>query len=278
MRVLKQRVLTSVVLIPCVIGLVFFAPYPLFDSIAAVLMLLGAWEWSKLMGLKELPERLCYLVLMGILLRLAYLMEPEFASSELMLQIGCIWWGLMALILIYLVHQHRTWVMPAWIVGISGALILIPCWVALSVLRVIPYGSELLLLLLLFVWGADIGAYFAGRAWGHRKLAPLISPGKTWAGCYGGGIAIALIIGIYSLIENLSWTGIAAWLLLGLLILIVSVIGDLFESLLKRGRSIKDTGSLLPGHGGILDRIDSLLAAAPIFTLSILLFGEQLIV
>jgi phosphatidate cytidylyltransferase len=273
---LKQRILTALVLIPIVLGILFYAPYPVFEGAAAVLMLLGAWEWSKLMGLSQRYARLLYLALIALLLALVYWWE---FTSEIVLVIGGVWWSLITLTLIYLVYQKRALTLPAWLVGISGIFTIVPCWVGLSILRTIPSGNGdiLILLLLLCVWGADTGAYFSGRFFGRHKLAPLISPKKTWEGCYGGAVTIALVISIYGLLENIPGYGLIAWLGVGLLILVVSIVGDLFESLLKRGRSIKDSGQLLPGHGGILDRLDSLFAAAPVFALSIIIFGEQLL-
>jgi phosphatidate cytidylyltransferase len=271
---LKLRILTAVILIPLVLGILFFAPYFVFEGVTAVWMLLGAWEWAKLMGLEHRYERLLYVVFIGVLLALAYFWE--FVSENILVIAGG-WWSLITITIIYLVYKKRELTLPAWLVGLSGVLTIIPCWVGLSALRAIPHGDILLLLLLLCVWGADSGAYFAGRFWGHHKLAPLISPKKTWEGCYGGALAVALVIAVYCLLQNLSTDSVITWFSVGLLILVVSIVGDLFESLLKRGRSIKDSGQLLPGHGGILDRLDSLFAAAPVFALCIIFFGEKLL-
>jgi phosphatidate cytidylyltransferase len=253
---LKQRILTAIILIFLVFFTLFVAPYSTFAAITALIMLLGAWEWSRLMGMENIHARIAYVIFIAALLMLIYRWE---VLAQPILMLGGVWWILMTITLIYLVLKEKTWTLPAWFVGMSGALSLVPCWVALNALRVFPQGAFLLLVLLLCVWGADTGAYFAGNRWGKRKLAPLISPKKTWEGFLGGAIVVFLV------------AGISGHLMLGALVFIMAVVGDLFESLLKRGRLIKDSGQLLPGHGGILDRVDSLLAAAPIFALGIML-------
>jgi len=157
---------------------------------------------------------------------------------------------------------------------LSGLLILFSTWVALVALhRSGAAGPGYVLLLLALVWAADTGAYFAGKRWGRRKLAPTISPGKTLEGV-GGGFALAMVVviaGWFALSSNGS--SFAPFLAIGVATIAFSVLGDLYESMLKRQRSLKDSGTLLPGHGGMLDRIDSLTAASPAFTFGILGVG-----
>jgi phosphatidate cytidylyltransferase len=160
-----------------------------------------------------------------------------------------------------------------WPRMLEGGVVLVPAWLALVMLHRIPDGGPVLLLfLLILIWSADVGAYFAGHRWGRNKLAPQVSPGKTREGVYGA-MASALLCGLFLV----WWLGSALGqaplvLLLCLVTMLSSVVGDLFESLLKRRRGMKDSGTLLPGHGGMLDRIDSLTAAAPVFVFGLSLF------
>lgn len=154
---------------------------------------------------------------------------------------------------------------------LMGVLVIVPAWAALSTLH--AYGERgpvLTLILLMLVWLADIGAYFAGRQWGKAKLAPAISPGKTRAGVYGGLASSVLFAAIAGALfsHSLKWT--LAFMMISLVAAMFSVAGDLLESLMKRQSGIKDSGNIIPGHGGVFDRIDSLVAAAPIFLIGFL--------
>jgi len=150
---------------------------------------------------------------------------------------------------------------------VIGFLVLIPAWVAMVGMKAHPQGNLLIFMLFLLVWGADIGAYFTGKRFGRKKLIPQVSPGKTREGVLGG-LAVCVLVAIgFAISSELSMGATLALLLLALVTGMVSVLGDLFESMFKRERGIKDSGRILPGHGGILDRIDSLTAAAPIFLL-----------
>ena len=160
-----------------------------------------------------------------------------------------------------------------------GLVVLVGAWLALVELRALPAGSELILWLFIVVWSADIGAYFAGRALGRRKLAPNVSPGKTWEGAIGGLLAATVLAtGMAAAVPALAGANdgagaLGTWLALALFLGVVSIVGDLFESVLKRESGAKDSGGLLPGHGGLLDRIDALVAALPIFALLMLVFA-----
>jgi phosphatidate cytidylyltransferase len=163
---------------------------------------------------------------------------------------------------------------------LMGLPVLVPAWVGLNHMRTagLYYGdadNNLLLILYVFcvVWVADIGAYFAGRAFGKAKLAPRVSPGKSWAGVWGGLLAVAIFAAIISQLAGARWPDAVLLVLATLVTGGVSVLGDLLESMLKRFRGIKDSSGLLPGHGGIMDRIDSLTAAIPLFALMITLLG-----
>ena len=158
--------------------------------------------------------------------------------------------------------------------GLVGILVLQPMWIALVTLHGSgALGAELLLYLMVIVWGAESGAYMAGRLWGRTRLVAQISPGKTWEGCYGAIAATLLISGAGVWWFGFKGTMVVGFVLLSVATVLFSIVGDLWESLLKRRRGVKDSGQILPGHGGILDRIDSLTAAAPVFCLGMMLQG-----
>ena len=269
---LQRRVITASLLAPAAILVVLFLPGPAF-AVALGLVLLGAgWEWSALAGLTTPATRLAYLALLGVSLLLLQLFLPP-AGRMVVLALASLGWWLLAVGLFRLreiVPASR----PDPRVLLAGLVILDTAWLAIGHLhQASPQGPALVLFLLLLIWTADIAAFFTGRRWGRAKLAPVLSPGKTWAGVQGaaaGAAALGLALGL--------WLGLSLPALLGALVLclataLISVVGDLFESFLKRRRGLKDSGCLLPGHGGLLDRIDSLLAAAPFFVLGLIWLG-----
>ena len=160
--------------------------------------------------------------------------------------------------------------------ALIGWFVLFSTWMFLTRLRTF-YGTELTLYFLILIWAADIAAYFTGKKFGKIKLAPEISPGKTVQGMYGalvaGGVWAAAFIGYYSYRDGFIWMRVSDFVLLSVLTVLISIYGDLFFSVVKRQRGVKDTGSILPGHGGILDRIDSLIAAIPFFYAGIVVIG-----
>ncbi len=188
---------------------------------------------------------------------------------------GALWW----LTALFLVVRYPA-ATGAWSSvaarSLIGIFVLVPAWTGLLVLKSGPDSNYLILLLFILIWGADIGAYFAGRAFGLAKLAPRVSPGKSWAGFYGGLFSAMVIAVIASWVfgkpDLVSPRGLA-FLLGCAFVVMVSVLGDLAESMFKRHRGVKDSSNLLPGHGGFLDRIDSLLSAGPVFALFILVYG-----
>lgn len=257
---LKQRIITAAILIPIVLAILFLSSAPVFAIATAVLAVAGAWEWSNLMELKNPIGRFLYLI---IILTLLIFSTNVFIPNILMA--AFIWWCFASLLVAIYPQGGFWWRKSFFWRGLMGIFVLVPCWVALNYIRGKSDGAHVMLYLLILIWGADTGAYFIGKKWGRHKLAPQVSPGKSLQGL-AGALVCSIIIAIVSLL--ITKTPINVWLysiLLAFVTVIFSVMGDLFESMLKRQANLKDSGSLLPGHGGILDRVDSLTAAAPIF-------------
>ncbi len=260
---LRTRLITAAILAPLAILVVLKLPSPVFNALLAVLLLMAAWEWGSLLSPQNnIRAGYCLLTL------------ACFVLSHLMLDLT-LWIWLCALVggLGWIAASYWLWrhADPDRHLGnrlwaIIGLAILTLCWTALAALHKM-YGPGTALFVIVLVWIADSSAYFAGRQFGKNKLAPHISPGKTREGVYGalGACLIAAVIGAQFLNGGL-W-----FILLTMITVIVSVFGDLFESLLKRQHDTKDSSHLLPGHGGILDRLDSLFAASPVFLLTMLL-------
>ena len=266
---LKKRILTALVLAPLVLICVFWFPLVYFQWFVALVMCLGAWEWANLSGLENSVQQWLYAALLTAFLPAIVLFS---LPSSLVLFVACLFWLLGLVWVRGYPESSDQW---GGVVNraLMGVVVLIPTWHALVFLKSVAPAGGLLLLLMLLVWGADIGAYFAGRAWGRSKLAPSVSPGKTMAGFYGGlvtSLVIALLIGVYWQLKPMA---LMLLLLVCLITALASVLGDLLESMVKRHRGIKDSSQLLPGHGGVMDRIDSLTAAAPVFALGISLVG-----
>ncbi|SFM16410.1 phosphatidate cytidylyltransferase [Marinobacter zhejiangensis] len=266
---LKTRIITALILAPIAIGGIFFLPPLGFALFTGAIITLGAWEWANMAGMPRPLARIGYAGLVAAALFLLY--DPH----SLILWLALIWWGVCLLLVRSYPAGSPLW-SPVPIRALMGLFVLVPAWVGLNQLRTgaFQFGSvdsNLLLILYVFfiVWVADIGAYFAGRAFGKAKLAPRVSPGKSWAGVWGGLAAVSVLAIVAACLANASVQQGALLVFASLITGMVSVLGDLLESMLKRFRGIKDSSQLLPGHGGIMDRIDSLTAAIPVFALII---------
>ena len=276
---LKQRIITAILLALAFLAALFYLPQFLFALFIATFVLIAAWEWSNLAGYGGNRQRTLYVVLCAAMLWLAgeacgmgpgdVLVE---ANVRWLLLLGCLWWAI-ALLWVQgfpssaLLWGHRV------LRGIMGLFVLVPTFIGLTYLRSLEGGAWLILMAVLICVLADIGGYFSGRQFGRNKLAPNVSPGKTWEG-FWGGLGLNLVFagalvyfGSFSLPLILSIIVPAS---------LASVLGDLVESMVKRHRGIKDSSALLPGHGGVLDRVDSITAAVPVFALSVLLTGWHL--
>ena len=269
---LLHRILTALVLLPLVIAGVLYLPQSGFAMLLAVVILLAASEWTRLARLEQPLQRLLFLCLVAVGMMAGWSLLPLHDLLFALFALAGLGWLLISLKIIrYRPQTARPAGRPVKL--LLGLFVLLPTWVALVSLHgYAESGPELVLFTLSLSWVADTGAYFSGRAWGRVKLAPYVSPKKTWEGVYGALLAVGLWSGLLSWFRPESGTPLQL-LLLCLVVCLVSVVGDLLVSLLKREAGLKDSGNLLPGHGGILDRIDSLTAVAPVFLLGLLLLG-----
>ncbi|KIU47480.1 phosphatidate cytidylyltransferase [Pseudomonas putida] len=258
---LKQRIITALILLPIALCGFFLLDGANFALFIGLVVTLGAWEWARLAGLIAQGLRVAYAVVVAGLLMLLHLM-PELAPW--VLGVSVLWWALATWLVLTYPRTSELWASVACRLLI-GLLVLLPAWQGLVLIKHWPLGNWLIMAVMVLVWGADIGAYFSGRSFGKRKLAPQVSPGKSWEGVYGG-LALSLVI---TAVVGVTREWSAGELILGLfgaaVVVLVSVVGDLTESMFKRRSGIKDSSNLLPGHGGVLDRIDSLTAAIPLF-------------
>lgn len=272
--VLKIRIITALIMAPIAIGGIFFLPPLGFALFTGAIISVGAWEWANMAGITRPLGRVGYAVATAAIL---YGMLEVPATA--VLWAALLWWIVCFLLVRgYPGGSERWGSAPAR--ALMGLFVLVPAWVGLNHLRTggFQFGdsaNNLLLILYVFciVWVADIGAYFAGRAFGKAKLAPRVSPGKSWAGVWGGLLAVGAFALLIGMLAQASGEDVALLVLASLVTGGISVVGDLMESMLKRFRGIKDSSRLLPGHGGIMDRIDSLTAAIPVFALLITQLG-----
>lgn len=272
---LKWRVLTALVLIPCMLWIVWRAPPAALPVAFAIIAVFGAWEWSRLINLESHAARLGYTLAILAIVSGGWLWLGAGGSAMPIVIVGALWWLIAMGWLASFVRRPTTGGPPRLAAALVGALVLVAFWFAVVTLHDEPaFGPYWVTMLLLLVWGGDTGGYFAGRLWGRHKLAFRISPGKTWEGVLGSLFLGVLGGGAYHLwgrMLDFAPSGVSPMVFLGLALVTigVAIVGDLFESMLKRQRGIKDSGALLPGHGGVLDRIDGLLAAAPILALGV---------
>lgn len=268
---LKQRVLTALVLIPIALWGFFYLDGYAFAIFAGAVVTIGGWEWARLVDIEESGARLAYASICAFLLILLWYMP---SIARLVVLLGVVWWGFAWILVIGFPETSNYW-KNSFVKYVIGLLILLPAWQGLVLLKHSgPHGNWIIFSIMLFVWAADIGAYFAGRTWGKDKLAPKVSPGKSWQG-FWGGMAASVAVGLVIYIKTDFLDGKLLLSLVCLIILVTfSVLGDLTESMFKREAGLKDSSNLLPGHGGVLDRIDSLTAAIPVAVLLLWVLGN----
>lgn len=281
---LKYRLITALILIPLVIAALFFLPPLVFSLVTLAVCMLAAWEWGQLAGLVSYSQRIWLSIACGFLLAAMMLTLPDYHYSItfvpvcLSLWISLAWWSVALLLVLFYPSSAAMWRHSRVLRLCFGLLTIVPFFWGMLALRQFEYetnpfsGAWWLLYVMVLVWGADSGAYLFGKLFGRRKLAPKVSPGKTWEGFIGGLATSAMIALLFSHYAPLSISTFTL-LMCSIVATLASVLGDLTESMFKREAGIKDSSHLIPGHGGVLDRIDSLTAAIPVFAcLMLLLF------
>lgn len=262
---LITRVLSALVMLPVALALVLFAPELTLLLVTAAIFLAGAWEWGRFLRPAGPLARAGYVLALGLLMAAVWWGWAVAGQGERLMQLAAVFW-----LLVFALLASSRFPTGRVAAAVAGALTLVPGWLALNLLAV-ERGRWLLLLALFLVWAADVGAYFAGKGLGRHKLAPIISPKKTWEGVAGGALlALAVAAVGAQLLEQPVTIG---WLLAALVAALISICGDLQVSAFKRGCQLKDSGDLIPGHGGILDRADSITAALPVFAVALTLAG-----
>jgi len=264
--VLKLRIISALVLVPLVVLAILKLDANGFALVTAAVVMLAAWEWSALVPIANKVGRVSYVLLTLALLVVTwrFSQHPMLVTSVLWLAMG--WWLFALFWITNPALGGGETAGHAMLKAVLGFGVMSSTWLALYVLHGrADQGPHWVLYVMVLVWVADSGAYFAGRKWGRNKLAPNVSPGKTWEGVFGALVACSVFAAAYAQFIGLRTAELASFVLVCLVTVLFSIAGDLLESLLKRQRGVKDSGNLIPGHGGILDRIDSLLAAAPVF-------------
>ena len=271
---LKTRVITACVLLLALSVELLELSYNGFSLVMSLIFVVAAWEWANMVGFELQWQRIFYAFLCVILMSVLFYLDvhKETFLLRLILFFSVAGW-LLALLAVCRYPEQKSW-SNRWLMALAGCWLLLPVWLGLLYLQPQVIWSGLIWLVIAAVAAADIGAYFSGRRFGRRKLALHVSPGKTWEGFLGGVMAnllLAALVAFYLKLPALQFMGFV----IGMMIVgCFSVLGDLFESMVKRERGIKDSSRLLPGHGGVLDRIDGWTAAVPVFTLLFLFFGQ----
>ena len=269
MQALATRVLTATVLGSFVVAGILYLPLLVMAALFALAVFVGAVEWALLAGATSRSARLLYAGVTVMLASLVHLACRQFAALELLLGIACAWWLVATVWVVSYQLRGAPAINSRMVLGLCGWLVLIPAVSAVWLLQ--EQNPHLLLALFAMVWSADVFAYFGGKALGRRRLASRVSPGKTWEGLLSA-IAGTLLLAVFVALL-LQPAHMAVIVSVTAVTVMAAVVGDLLESLLKRLRGVKDSGTLLPGHGGMLDRIDSLLAAAPVYTLGFIVLS-----
>ena len=268
---LKQRVLTALVLIPLTVWAIFGLGTIYLGLVFALLVLMGAREWAQLIPLSRTLSQAVFVAAVAFFQALTWLLLVQWGTVFPVLVLALLWW----MVAVYWIGCYRGESKHSKSAKtVAGLLTLVPAWISLVGLHSISdRGSWVLLYVLVLMWVADSGAYFAGRQWGKRKLAPYVSPGKSWEGVAGGVAATTLYAAIAGYYFGFQNSQLVLFVIVSIVTVAFSIAGDLLESLLKREQGVKDSGTLLPGHGGVLDRVDSITAGGPVFLLGYSILG-----
>jgi len=267
---LKQRLLTAFTLIPLLIWGILQLPTPYLAAMFSLFILAASWEWGGIMKFRSAITNVIYPLIVAMCMMAVWIFYDRESTDWLAIPLVSLFWWITATVWVLSYPRSATRWSMSWVQSIIGLLILVPSWLSLIGLHESSEsGPYLVLYLISLISIADTCAYFGGRKWGKRKLAPEVSPGKTWEGvasALASSVCFAMIAAYFLAIPGNQWP---LFVVLSLLTVAFSVIGDLTESMFKRHAGVKDSGKLLPGHGGVLDRIDSLTAAAPVFVIGI---------
>jgi phosphatidate cytidylyltransferase len=282
----KQRVITALVLAPLALCAVFYLPPVGFAIFLASAFAVAAWEWASFCGWHTLSTKTAFTTLITTLYGAVYLVTPaalhwpvqtNYAVQSL-LWLGVAWWLLAVLLVLSFRSTQHLWAQRRAIKVLMGVLTLVPSFTAILLVRQVNFeqssftGAWLICLMLGLVWAADIGGYVIGKPFGKHKLMPDVSPGKTLEGFAGGLMFVMMLVGTVAATQH--WPEqTPLWFAAAAILTLLSVFGDLSESMFKRAAGLKDSGNIFPGHGGMLDRIDSLTATAPLFAIFVALFG-----
>jgi phosphatidate cytidylyltransferase len=261
-----KRIITAVILGGVVIAVLLLAPATAARALFGLFIAAGAWEWSAFLGAEPRAARLGFVLAVALLATALRVLLAERAEFAALMQLSALCWTLSFFWLLFAPQR-----VSRWSAALGGLIALVPTWVALTrMVEMWPRGAQWVLFVLVLAFSADTGAFFAGRAFGRVKLAPRVSPGKTWEGAIGG-MALAAVVGAL----GARWFALPTPIFLPLCLLgaAFSIVGDLTESMFKRAAGLKDSGRLFPGHGGVLDRIDSVLGATPIVCVGLLWLG-----
>ena len=276
---LQQRIVTAVILLIALLAVTMLLPPMVFSIAIAIVVLLVSWEWSRLIGLERTNSRLLYVSTMLVMLLGAFVLlgvtpgakSIDVLRASLVLMLGLLWWLLAFVILKGYPDNTPSWNDRSRI-GLMGLLALVPTWVGVVLLKFLNPEGYLVISLIILVAAVDVGAYFAGTYFGRRKLAPALSPNKSWEGVIGG-LFTCLLVGAgfiaaaHRYLAPLNLSQVLVLVLLCFITTYFAVVGDLVESMLKRNSKVKDSGQLLPGHGGFMDRVDGLVAVTPAYVL-----------
>lgn len=262
---LRQRILTAIILTPIAVAIVLFLPTPAVAAIIAAVCLMAMWEWTRLAGITSAALQAGIVVAGALALGLLWAMRDQ-PVAWYVIGAGIAWWLLALLWMRHFSYAAAPTRENATLKMVAGAFAILPAWLALMKIHGgAEHGHAWALFALILIWAADTGAYFAGKRFGTTKLAPQISPNKTTAGAWGALAGAGTVAFIGGWLFHLRGFALIALIALSLLTVLASILGDLVESLLKRQAGVKDSGTLFPGHGGMLDRADSLFAAIPVF-------------
>lgn len=279
---LRQRIITAILLLIALIAATTQLSSFYFSVLMAVLVFIASWEWAGFIGLMQAKSRLSYMTTIALMLLGLFLMlgispaaeEVDGLRASIILGLGLLFWLLSPFILIGYPQNRQLW-NDASKIASMGIFTLIPVWTGVVSLKYMLPSGYLVLALVVLVAAVDIGAYFAGVNFGSRKLAPNLSPKKSWEGVWGGLTVCAIVGAVLSWLTHTYWFALSTLqvvllLALSVMMTFLAVVGDLVESMLKRNQGLKDSGTLLPGHGGLLDRVDGLMAATPAFALAMM--------